>query len=484
MLKKSIFIVVALFFVACGNKQKVDVEQADVLLYSLYDKMIDLDYDDISLLQVDSLIDVYSSINEYQREAVCRLLKGAKLYSLDNHSGAIDELKIAEQHIEIDDEIVGRLYYYLSRVLTIENPHQSEYYARCLVDWSIENNDLLLSALGYKLLMNLAEDIDSAVIYRDKAEDIFVLLGDTLRKDKTNARFAMKFMNHLNADSAINMILPFYERVGYERDADALATIYLIDNKADLALPYIEKLKGEKDFEFQYYNNMAVYYSQKGEFEKSLVVYDSSFHIYQQQAMQILDNQIARVNGEYDKKLYDQEIELQHYRIGIVSLVFVIVAIVTIIFILWLVRVFRRNKLENIELKQAKEELEEKNEDLVDTTKKQAQKLYAVSDICKSTYAFIVLANPDMVKVISRSLYENLRETYPQLSNMDFTYMFLDFVGLNAKDICRILNVQEGTYYCRRSAIKKKLSTEHEQDIDGLFNQFFLGNLIEQKIKK
>ena len=61
MLKKSIFIVVALFFVACGNKQKVDVEQADVLLYSLYDKMIDLDYDDISLSQIDSLIKIYSS---------------------------------------------------------------------------------------------------------------------------------------------------------------------------------------------------------------------------------------------------------------------------------------------------------------------------------------------------------------------------------------------------------------------------------------
>jgi hypothetical protein len=84
-----------------------------------------------------------------------------------------------------------------------------------------------------------------------------------------------------------------------------------------------------------------------------------------------------------------------------------------------------------------------------------------------------------MVKVISRSLYENLKETYPQLSNMDFTYMFLDFIGLNAKDICRILSVQDGTYYCRRSAIKKKLGTELDQDIDDLFNKFFLGSLVD-----
>jgi hypothetical protein len=103
-----------------------------------------------------------------------------------------------------------------------------------------------------------------------------------------------------------------------------------------------------------------------------------------------------------------------------------------------------------------------------------------VSDICKNTYASIVLADPDMVKVISRSLYENLKATYPQLSNMDFTYMFLDFIGLNAKDICRILNVQEGTYYCRRSAIKKKLGAELDQDIDELFNQFFLGKLVTE----
>ena len=84
-----------------------------------------------------------------------------------------------------------------------------------------------------------------------------------------------------------------------------------------------------------------------------------------------------------------------------------------------------------------------------------------------------------MVKVISRSLYENLNATYPQLSNMDFTYMFLDFIGLNSKEICTILCVQEGTYYCRRSAIKKKLGTELNLDIDGLFSQFFLGDLIE-----
>jgi hypothetical protein len=89
-----------------------------------------------------------------------------------------------------------------------------------------------------------------------------------------------------------------------------------------------------------------------------------------------------------------------------------------------------------------------------------------------------VLANPDMVKVISRSLHENLKESYPQLSNMDFTYMFLDFIGLNAKDICRILSVQEGTYYCRRSAIKKKLGTELDQDIDEIFSQFFLGQTL------
>jgi large-conductance mechanosensitive channel len=329
-------------------------------------------------------------------------------------------------------------------------------------------------------MMNLEDNIDSANMYRVSATEIFVLQGDSLWKEKTNARFAMKFMDQLNVDSAINMILPFYQRVGYERDADALATIYLIDNKADLALPYIKKLKGEKDFEFQYYNDMAVYYSQKGEFEKSLAVYDSAFHIYQHQAMQILDAQIARVNGEYDKKLYDQKIELQHYRIGVVSLIFVIVAMVAIAFIIWLVRTLQSNKLQTTELKQAKEELEEKNEELVDTTKKQTQKLYAVSDICKNTYASIVLANHDMVKVISRSLYENLKEAYPQLSNMDFTYMFLDFIGLNAKDICRILNVQEGTYYCRRSAIKKKLGAELDQDIDELFNQFFLGKLVTE----
>ncbi|MBO5346053.1 MAG: hypothetical protein J6A44_03985 [Paludibacteraceae bacterium] len=478
MIKKSVFFVVVLFFVACGNKTRVNLEQADLLLSSLSDKMIDMEYADISLQQIDSLIDIYASVRDNRRESVVRLIKGAKLYSINDYSGAIDELKIAEQYIDEEDAMQGRLYYYLSRVLEVENPFQSTYYAKCLVDWADENSDLLLSALGYKLLMNLEDDIDSATIYRNKAIEAFDFLSDTLRKEKTNARFAMKFLNQLTADSAINMILPFYNHIGYVRDADALATIYLVNNQADLTYDYIERLQGVAGFEFQYYNNMAVYYSLKGEFEKSLIVYDSAFHIYQQQAEQILDAQIARVNGEYDKKLYDQQIELQHYRTILLSLVFILLAIAAIVLIMWLIRIVRYHRLKNKELKQAKEILEEKNEELVDTTKKQTQKLYAVSDICKNTYASIVTANPDMVKVISRSLYENLKETYPQLSNMDFTYMFLDFIGLNAKDICRILSVQEGTYYCRRSAIKKKLGTELDQDIDEIFNQFFLGQTI------
>ena len=478
-LKKSIFIAIVLFFVACGNKQRVNVEIADIVLSALYDKVVSMDYANISLSQVDSLIDVYASVGDDRREAVGRLIKGAKLYSINDDSGAIDELKIAEQNIANEDEMAGRLYYYLSRVLSVDNPYQSSYYAKSLVAWADSRKDFHLLAFGYKLLMNLETNIDSAAIYRNKAVNNFVLQGDTLMAEKTNARFAIKFINHLEPASAVNMILPFYNRVSYVRDADALATVYLVNNQADSALIYIERLRSAKGFEFQYYNNMAVYYSQKGDFEKALAVYDSAFNIYQQQARQILDEQIALVNGEYDKKLYDQQIELHRYRTILLSLVFVLLAIGAIALIIWLVRIIQRNRLKNMELKQAKEVLEVKNEELVDITKKQTQKLYAVSDVCKNTYASIVLANPDMVKVISRSLYENLNATYPQLSNMDFTYMFLDFIGLNSKEICTILCVQEGTYYCRRSAIKKKLGTELNLDIDGLFSQFFLGDLIE-----
>ena len=46
MIKKSVFFVVVLFFVACGNKTRVNLEQADLLLSSLSDKMIDMEYAD------------------------------------------------------------------------------------------------------------------------------------------------------------------------------------------------------------------------------------------------------------------------------------------------------------------------------------------------------------------------------------------------------------------------------------------------------
>ena len=469
---------ILLFFTSCGHKN--DIERANAQLGELYGNMLDMDYSDVPIEQVDSLIDVFSVEGERRGEAVCRVIKGAKLYGHNDCVGAIDELKYAEQYIDYEGVEFGRLCYYLSRILVVDNPHQSDYYAHRLVAWAEANEDVEMLAFGNKLLMNMTENLDSAIYYRNVAVRMFALGGDTLMCEKTNARFAIRFLEQLPADSIVELILPFYQRVGYVRDADALATIYLINERADEAMPYIQQLKGVKDFEFQYYNNLAVYYSLKGDFERSLAVYDSAFHIYQQQAMQIFEEQIARVNGEYDKKLYDQQMQLQRYRTTLLVLVFFLLTILAVMLIVWLVRILLYHRRKNVQLKAEKVKLEELNVELVDTTNKQTRKLYAVSDICKNTYASVVLANPEMIKVISRSLHDSLSAEYPQLSNMDYTYMFLDFIGLSVRDICQMLSVQEGTYYCRRSAIKKKISSDTEQDIDELLNQFFLGKLVTE----
>lgn len=469
---------ILLFFTSCGHKN--DIERANAQLGELYGNMLDMDYSDVPIEQVDSLIDVFSVEGERRGEAVCRLIKAAKLYGHNDCVGAIDELKYAEQYIDYEGVEFGRLCYYLSRILVVDNPHQSDYYAHRLVAWAEANEDVEMLAFGNKLLMNMTENLDSAIYYRNVAVRMFALGGDTLMCEKTNARFAIRFLEQLPADSIVELILPFYQRVGYVRDADALATIYLINERADEAMLYIQQLKGVKDFEFQYYNNLAVYYSLKGDFERSLAVYDSAFHIYQQQAMQIFEEQIARVNGEYDKKLYDQQMQLQRYRTTLLVLVFILLTILAVMLIVWLVRILLYHRRKNVQLKAEKVKLEELNVELVDTTNKQTRKLYAVSDICKNTYASVVLANPEMIKVISRSLHDSLSAEYPQLSNMDYTYMFLDFIGLSVRDICQMLSVQEGTYYCRRSAIKKKISSDTEQDIDELLNQFFLGKLVTE----
>lgn len=468
-------LVVLSFFVGCTKS----VKQMDAELLELYELMDNKCYGDISIEKVDSLLFEFEKVGDDKRVAKCNLIKGARFYSDNNFASALDALKQAELYIVIDDIEAGRLYYYLSRIFAVDNPDKSDFYARKLLCWAEEYDDVQMRALGNKLLMNIAEDKDSAEYYRREAIRLFSLVGDTLMCEKSNARFGIKFMYDISIDSVVNLVLPFYERVGYVRDADALATTYLLNGQSDKALQYIKELKGVKDFEFQYYNNMAVYYSQNEEFEKALDVYDSAFVIYQQQAKLILDEQIARVNGKYDKKLYDQQIELQRYRTMFVGMVFVVLVLVGGVLIVWLVRVLLHHKQRNKELDAQKHKLEEENVDLIDKANKQSKKLYAVSDICKNTYASVVLANPAMVKVISKSLYNSLKDVYPQLSNMDFTYMFLDFIGLNIKDICKVLCVQEGTYYCRRSAIKKKLVGDAEQDIDEMFEQFFLGRFIE-----
>ena len=367
---------ILLFFTSCGHKN--DIERANAQLGELYGNMLDMDYSDVPIEQVDSLIDVFSVEGERRGEAVCRLIKGAKLYGHNDCVGAIDELKYAEQYIDYEGVEFGRLCYYLSRILVVDNPHQSDYYAHRLVAWAEANEDVEMLAFGNKLLMNMTENLDSAIYYRNVAVRMFALGGDTLMCEKTNARFAIRFLEQLPADSIVELILPFYQRVGYVRDADALATIYLINERADEAMPYIQQLKGVKDFEFQYYNNLAVYYSLKGDFEHSLAVYDSAFHIYQQQAMQIFEEQIARVNGEYDKKLYDQQMQLQRYRTTLLVLVFILLTILAVMLIVWLVRILLYHRRKNVQLKAEKVKLEELNVELVDTTNMQTRKLYAV----------------------------------------------------------------------------------------------------------
>ncbi|MBQ5926141.1 MAG: hypothetical protein IIX03_05440, partial [Paludibacteraceae bacterium] len=245
----------------------------DSILGGYSNSLLSWDYSAVSIDVLDSIEQIYLSHKMSDRVAQCQLLKGVKYYSIGDDAQAICCLKAAEQNFPSGDFDYGYLLYYLSRVLAVDNPQQSKYYAQRLHDWSIDNEHTYLLAMSNKLLMNLTDDIDSALHYRFEAIDYFAIFFDSLMIDKTNARFAIKFIEQLPIDSVEALIRPFYDRVGYARDADALATIYLINERADDAYPYIQKLAGVKDFEFQYYNNMAVYYSQKKDFEKALLAY-------------------------------------------------------------------------------------------------------------------------------------------------------------------------------------------------------------------
>ena len=162
MIKKSIFIAVILFFVACGNKNRVDLRQAEFLLSSLSDKMIKMEYADISLQQVDSLIDFYSSIKEYESEAICRLIKGAKLYSFGDYSGAIGELKIAEQYIA-DKDITESAKKDILEAINCEN-HKYKFIIPQILLVDTDTNVIF----GYE--MEKVSDAFAISILRDKAE--------------------------------------------------------------------------------------------------------------------------------------------------------------------------------------------------------------------------------------------------------------------------------------------------------------------------
>ena len=184
-------------------------KHVDTILNRYSKSLSSWNYSAVSVDLLDSIEQIYLSYKMLDQVAQCQLIKGAKYYSIGDDVQAIRCLKAAEQNFPSDDFDYGYLLYYLSRVLAVDNPHQSKYYAQCLHSCSIDNDHAYLLATSNKLLINLTDDIDSASHYRFEAIDYFAIFPDSLMIDKTNARFAIKFIELLSLDSMVALISPF-----------------------------------------------------------------------------------------------------------------------------------------------------------------------------------------------------------------------------------------------------------------------------------
>lgn len=431
-----------------------------------------------SAINADSLMLIkqwFSDAGSQRNVIVADLILSEYYYnSRKDELMAIKCLKEAEAvAVSSTDTLTAEIYHQLSHILDGRNGEEAEYYARKLTTGTFDFNTDRYHALGYKSLIRLSDNPDSSALYHRMAVEYFRSAGDTAYVDVINAFYVHQNFEYLNPDTALALLLPFYDRMHYDKEANLIAGILLQSGRPDEALPYIENLRGNEDFRYAYFYDMAIYYSLKGDLSTALQTYDRAHSAYQMEMEADTERKISEINSVYNRKVYEEQLNAKRIESRLTLIIGLLAAILSVIVILWLWRMVRRQRLKVAEKEKEMEVLSTENTELNTLTTTLSTNLGAMTDLSKMAFQKLSIDNYRGIMEVADILRDKYHDTYPDISRTEYAYIFMEFIGIPLKAIPGIMSVNIQTVYYQRHSVHKKLSKYPGVTIDNILDASF-----------
>lgn len=455
-MKRMIFgiitIIILVIFASCNKKERLDPKDDYALIQAMEssrnqsDKGIDIE-------ALENSITIYEKQGEKGKTCLCDAFIGCKLFLNGDYDKSLMHLKRAEINLQYCDSMASFVYAYIVKNTMTTDTVIAVNYAKKALEKNLEYNNLKRLPYSY-LDLSLLTKGDSAQYYLQKSLDLF----DEDKKIMAKAQFGKYHAQEMNADSVIEYVKPYYEKINYVGYAHTLVEAYIRKDMPDSTKQYIQHLASRKDYTNVYFYCNAKIMTLNKEYEEACKLWKIAYESNEEELKFMISQRLSAINAEYD--LLNAELENKKEKLMIMRLYNMVLLIVIGGLIITFVTIIRYRK--NIEWL-------EKN------IVKSKERFNTLFELYKNGYEF----NKNTIFTDVKKNLQSLQEDYQKITNTDLIIIWMTFMNSNKDTICNLLNISSKYYNNRRSIIQKELniqldnSKESKKQIDKLVKKYF-----------
>jgi hypothetical protein len=452
MIFEIITIIILVIFASCNKKERLDPKDDYALIQTMEssrnqsDKGIDIE-------ALENSITIYEKRGEKGKTCLCDAFIGCKLFLNGDYDKSLMHLKRAEINLQYCDSMASFVYAYIVKNTMTTDTVIAVNYAKKALEKNLEYNNLKRLPYSY-LDLSLLTKGDSAQYYLQKSLNLF----DEDKKIMAKAQFGKYHAQEMNADSVIEYVKPYYEKINYVGYAHTLVEAYIRKDMPDSTKQYIQHLASRKDYTNVYFYCNAKIMTLNKEYEEACKLWKIAYESNEEELKFMISQRLSAINAEYD--LLNAELENKKEKLMIMRLYNMALLIVIGGLIITFVTIIRYRK--NIEWL-------EKN------IVKSKERFNTLLEQYKDGYEF----NKNTIFTDVKKNLQSLQEDYQKITNTDLIIIWMTFMNSNKDTICNLLNISSKYYNNRRSIIQKELniqldnSKESKKQIDKLVKKYF-----------
>ena len=190
-------IVILLFFVSCGKKEKLNLND-DYALIEAKISARNQSTEGIDIEELENSIAIYEKRGEKGKVCLCDALIGYKLFFTTDYDKSLIHLKRAEANLQYCDSMSSFVYAYIVKNTMTTDTILALHYAQKALKKDLEYNNLRRLPYSYMDLSLLTKG-DTAQYYLQKSLDCFDDWGDVIVKSK----YAWWHIDELHPDTII-----------------------------------------------------------------------------------------------------------------------------------------------------------------------------------------------------------------------------------------------------------------------------------------